>query len=1584
MNVDMNARGRQTKLLATIAVIAMVVCVFAVVMPSEETSAVDVPTDADEIGTAEDLIEAGTTGGTYVLTTDITLGTDQLVAVTAETFNLYLNNHNITSNYNQGTIFDIDPATNPATTPEVAIYGPGVLSNAVDTDPEMSYCLIDVSGGKLTLDGNVTINADEYGVYVMTGGVLVSNSATITAGASAISGNGTQENSSITINGGSYTSTGTSAVYMPSTQTLDINGGEFKGLTGIEIRAGTTTIDGATITATGSLTDVKEGGDGPVAYGMAVAVIDRAGYANSSEISVTIGSDVTLNGNSYDVYVGDMNGTEDNNVEGAFDTTTVGDEYTFTHKITMKMPGYTYSSTTSTAGYRFAAVDVTAASFTIPAGYVVSGTASYDEQNSVKLNGLVAGNGGITISKGSVEISGIISGVKTAAEVEAEIQDATGEIVLKNLTITEGTLNISGDVSVEGNVIVAEEATIAIQDNSSLNVAQNAVLSVSGTVTVTQKSSALNNEGTVAITSTKAEVPDVIGGDGNVDSSAVASEGTLSGSYDTTTTFTQNQVITVTSDTILVEGTQFVFEGKLIIPEGVSLTIEAGAQLVVDSSTGIIENNGTIIIESDASMVQSNTNRYINAEGGFVALGTSKIINNGTIELAYYADVDGSAATNGQFNVDETANVENNGTINVGEESILKISGTLNNTVDATVNMNGHFEGTIRTAGTVVINGTTPTTSTGAYITFTDAGATVQIDNLTGTIRIDDSGISNKNITVVTTGTENGNDSRLVNYVRISSGTLNSADDNMIVSGITVSSEITSEVDPDDEKITNYYNNVVLSGSVSADYVEAPEGDVAATAGIRTDAPRAVVSGELILDANVTYEVKNKLTVSGTINVDEDASFTGANVPTLNVTTGTVAIEDKAIGTGTMNIIASYYKVAKTATTPEIHYYTTLANALASGATPVTVYGSLTIDEALTINDGITVNANGSGVTVTVKEEGSLTVNDGGRFNAGTNNVNVEGSLYAAVEKTGLRGTSNITSDVVSRGEADVLYTNLYSALNAAESGDTVTLSQSKTTDRDITVKDGVVLKTGANTLTLGNDTIATVNGTIYTNGGALAVEATQAENEKAGEVTLNGLIQSDMPMSYGGAYPAGAYYSITSAGKVLYYIAPVEDAATIISTVDQSTISIYGDVTIGDISFAGTADENATVIIFNDMVAGTITLDLAEIQITGQATFDGTVTDGIGTVDVNVSGSDDASIASAMVEDAKAFVISGVFGTDVAEDTKYGFTATGTVEIDGATIPGLTAEGTVDVTGNSSITGDLVIEGTVNVDAGVTLIANTKNTTVSGTLNAITDEDGTKATVTLGIVYVGLELADGRIANAAAGEITGTITYTTLYVSADSTVPAALTDNKAFTGFYVEDALWLTAYGTTAIVPNAPVENANFLGWDNPETEKVENIATAAWVITIANPERVDAIIDYNVYNVKIFTDGGIGSVAIDGNIIQQNGNAFVATGLTAGEHKVTYTLKSGFQGEATLSSDNVTVNGLSFTLSGAFENEDSSTLYYTLNLAGTEPADQTITIEGGNNGGSEMGLTDYLLIVLVILIVIMAIIVALRLMRS
>lgn len=121
----------------------------------------------------------------------------------------------------------------------------------------------------------------------------------------AVSGNGDARqcnNSTITISGGTLISTGNAAIYQPQTGTLTITNGTITGKIGIVARQGDVSIDGGTITATGTedekirVGDSKEG-DGYVQLPTGVAIIvdnsSESGYADDANVTVTNG---TING----------------------------------------------------------------------------------------------------------------------------------------------------------------------------------------------------------------------------------------------------------------------------------------------------------------------------------------------------------------------------------------------------------------------------------------------------------------------------------------------------------------------------------------------------------------------------------------------------------------------------------------------------------------------------------------------------------------------------------------------------------------------------------------------------------------------------------------------------------------------------------------------------------------------------------------------------------------------------------------------------------------------------------------------------------------------------------------------------------------------------------------------------------------------------------------------------------------------------------------------------------------------------------------------------------------------------------------
>ena len=138
-------------------------------------------------------------------------------------------------------------------------------------------------------------------------------------------------------------------------------------------------------------------------------------------------------------------------------------------------------------------------------------------------------------------------------------------------------------------------------------------------------------------------------------------------------------------------------------------------------------------------------------------------------------------------------------------------------------------------------------------------------------------------------------------------------------------------------------------------------------------------------------------------------------------------------------------------------------------------------------------------------------------------------------------------------------------------------------------------------------------------------------------------------------------------------------------------------------------------------------------------------------------------------------------------------------------------------------------------------------------------------------------------------------------------------------------------------------------------------------------------AAIDYNIYTVNIVADNGIGTVAIDGIVLQKNGNTFSASKLVAGEHTLSYELKNGYEGIVKMTVDGKAVDGYKFTLSGT----DAEDLVVDINLSGTTQIEYSTATDSGEDDGG-MTLVEILLIVLVVLVVILAIIVALRMMRS
>ena len=1458
----MNEKGRQTKLLAAIAVLAMVVCVFAVVLPSEDANAED-PADPVVDGTSvtvysdnhlETVIKGINSGsGEYANITTIYLGSESFGS---------------TSDYTKYVIqkkVTIQPADGVTPT----VYGGFVIYNVDD---------VVIKGIEICPDGE--------GNKMKTGVVVYASSVTIT-------------NCNFTLNTNALAN---GIIIYPKAPTegsafnYDITGNKFTGFI-----------------------NMNDSDYGSTAIGFAANCV------------LTFGSGYYFNG-----------------INGASEITSAKiDDTNLLQSIEIDL------ATENQYSNCF---------------YIIG----YDDWN---------GNG--------TNIGGTYVPGKIDADVVSSGSLATG---FTNIIVPGQSIIISDDVEITGNLIV--QGTLTIADGKELT-ANNLQIDSEGVVNVygTLGGSGIVNNGTVRVLSQNASVPSMTG-EGTVDTSAVSENATLSGRLLTSTTFTDRQIVTITDNLTLVSGTVLTIQGQLIIPEGVTVTIEDGAQLVIEGQSAIVDNNGIIVIQS-AGISSDETGGLRITDGTFT--------NDGTIEAQYLPDTQSAGAD--QTVISVAGAFVNNGTVNIGTDSgmtITGVNGKFTNEAGSQLNMNGTLavaQGKFFNAGTVNFNGY----SSGVAIDLIGADASVNIESLTGSLQVTDDGY------------KTGNKKEFAN---LDSDNLVSlyGSDGFTIGGITVTTTTFTD-DRNDDGTDEIYKALDISGTVSV--VSSGNTADASSTAIRL-VGEIVVSDTFNIGAGTTFKLgpnggnaNTNIQIIGTMNITANAANAGTNgaAKPFDITgaadmfvTGEIISQTNLTIAGagyTISMNAAVYSVVASGITT--FHYTTLGAAIESGATTIDTYGKITVSDDVTIANGVTVRQQAKS-TIVISKDATVTVDNGGRITQNNSSIDVDGTLYIVDSRSGISGqvttsgSESILSQVYSTNGTDARYTNLVNAMDAAVSGDTIKLYSKAVSleNTSFTIKEGVTVDTNGKDFKV-YGTNLTINGTLFINGTSNTYTVGSykvSDNYSApSTVTLNGYLKFTESVKYSAVdlrFPAGAYYSMTENGVPYYYITTVANAAEVINDVVDNTVLIDGKLSVGSVTFTGSDDEQAIVDVAAtaNITSGTITLVLADLNIASGAQFTATVTDGNGGVDVKIvapeGGVSTASPSFAVTADEGLTVTGNANGAEMTFNGEVVIKDLTSLEI-------MNVDGTVTVDGNNSTVIKTVnISGILNVVNGV-FSATNATTFVTGNLSTAvaSAESSDNGTATLGPLYVGIGIDNGKLVDGAPGTVSGNVTATIAYVSTDSVVPEKMTsgDGMKSTQFFVDDALWMTAYtssGVNANVPNAPVKDAKFNGWcdvngNTVYSDDIDGIASTDEIVVGAYDGKLYASIEYNVYNVQIIADDSIGSVAIDGVILAKNIMGYYSTTglLTSGQHTVTYTLAAGYEGTATLSSVNVEVSGLTFILTGDFEG-----ITYTLTLGGATYVGNTVVIDNG--GSNDLGLTDYLLIILVILIAIMAIIVAMRLMRS
>ena len=1032
-----------------------------------------------------------------------------------------------------------------------------------------------------------------------------------------------------------------------------------------------------------------------------------------------------------------------------------------------------------------------------------------------------------------------------------------------------------------------------------------------------------------------------------------------------------SQEIVVAGDVTIIKGGYMIIDGKLTIQAGATLTIENGGYIIVEQY-GIVDVQGDLIAEAGSA-------------------------NQPTVEYGgMLMTVAGTVSLEGAYSFDSTdgKDIQISGLFEVGDEASANLDGA-SVAADGELVIYGVVTGTVANNGTITIdsqgfeNGTVENGGAVNLIVDMKADATVDIINAYGTVAISDENLK-FDATRAITGVDAVNDNVVI---------LTNA------SGVIVTETIVITQDGDKDVNGGYVgtNTMYVSGTVTT-AVDFNGTDL--TASIVIDAAGAhsdvEIAADTVLSEGVTMVVNGDLTVSANLTATQNITdgenttgqISGEGVITV---TGKITYSNRDIGVA---VNAALYRNAS----PANYIYTTLETALTDGATAITLMGENTVTGEATIPVGTTVTMD-TDSQLTVAEDATLTVaaddRNSARLVTSGNDVYVNGTMVVENNAKSRITAGDVHSDTTKDVDGTVTYTNIYNALDAAADGETVELTQNVELKQDIDIASGVTLYVpSVMTLDVPNKITVTVDGTLYVAGGYnIGNGITDAENpsndEDPGMTVVNGMFvftngNTEYYDEIAGAYFGYAYTFENRAVSNAVAVTPMASVPGLVDDITSADVTIYGDLTVPAVDFSaydGEGDfDTVTIAPGYDVVLESVTLgDNVILDTTGAQSVTGTIILANGTVELdNVNG----IIAQNIYDEAEDVTTSYISGTvNSYDDPETEAVETGSVAISGEIATsdnGFVSNVAVDVPSGATLTlnsGDfnanISVEGEVVIaQNGVTF----DSLTVTGTVST---ED--RVTATAVKMYVGVTEDD--MAMAGTGSVAGvTISGagSVAYVSPNATVEGDITDLNT-TAYMVEGDLYLTAYATNLDVPiddvEFRVENARFNGWMyTDENDKAQPVGDDKMV---GQAEEVYADIEYDIFNVTITADAGIGSVAVDGNVLaNQGGNQFSVNGLAAGQHTISYTLKSGYEGEATLTvkGDNATVSGLNFTLSGTPEGTDN--IIVQLSLSGTTPGDNTVVIDNGGDDG--LGLTDYLLIILVVLIVIMAIIVALRLMRS
>ena len=1142
------------------------------------------------------------------------------------------------------------------------------------------------------------------------------------------------------------------------------------------------------------------------------------------------------------------------------------------------------------------------ADINVPAGKTLIVSASAGVSGTITTGG---DNGAQTIT---------LNGVKGQFTIEK------GSVIVKDGTISTGTITVNEgdtlvleDVTIAGNVIINGAGSVVVKAGKSVTLAGSGNLVIGENVTMQVYGTVANATGATGKLDIKGQVKLMSGGSitAAVDSNgndlsydeSLMSEMTVSGVTDVgNTVFSSKNIVTVNGSWTLVAGSHVTVKGKLVVPEGATLKIEAGATLEIKNSAVFQIDGNLEIDEADTTASQL---------AGSLTVTKGEAIVNGNVSISgdIVATDKVTVAQDGVLTIAATGTMSGNG-FSVEASGTLEIKGTYTGAV------------TVKNAGSVVIDSSVPA---GSKLTISNvlAGASVDVKkytmtaSATGGIEVTDAKLvlttfrdtaAKADVDVVLSGQSN--------VITIAPGYSINVDESKVdasVSGITVVSG-TSTVKTDDDDAVNagiykgkqYSKTMDISGTVSAAYTVKENQTLSTTTNANATAAVGItatganvgftVTGELSIGDNVTLTNKAILAVTGTVKATEKATFT--NSATVKVTKeGEVALVTKTLAD---NVTATMYVTkVKDSTGKEIstNHYVDINKALVAASAEGSEIKTLTmladqkVNADATLKDGVTLDIGAKKLSIDKADaEITLTIAKGATVK-GSGTIDVKDTLFAE-DKTNVKVTSIVsdvkTEEIGADGKALkngwAKWTNLTVALADAPEGSVITVTGEKVTlESNTTVKAGVTLVIPATSymvlnsgVTLTVDGILKTDGQIYAKGAfdLTAQKVTTGTKAYSSTVIVNGKLMSGTETVYGngefknaegtaisgydalfkngdGAPIAGAYYT----EGAYYVIAGLETALKDVAVI-ESDIQIHGKVVAGDISVKGT--ENLTKIVVKDDATTSASITANNSLIGTALTVKSIALDGVALVIENnavlansgyFTGSaviGDASVAANhatgfefFAKDSKAFV-KGTVNISSAKTDAFGIAA-GTVYTDASFAVAVKTEGTDSVKYLNAMT----------VAAGATFVAEGDSTIaaliVDGTLSIPANKSMTVTELTVN----GTVKVDAATSTSASG----TLNVTNLYIGItekDTTGAAAVFSGPV--GFTADNAKVLVS-------SDASVDDAFVASLDGLNTTKV-NVNGSVWFTAYGKGTATFDLKTVPVQNVELNgwakTEGG------------------------------------------------------------------------------------------------------------------------------